>query len=49
MKINTWRSVSTTVLTLQAKTYPNYFDNIVQNSRNPRPEQAKITMKNGFV
>ena len=34
--------VSTTVLTLQAKTIPYFFDIIVQKSTNSRLEQAKI-------
>ena len=42
MKVNTYRTVSTTVLTLQAKTCPNFVENIVQNSRNARLKQAKI-------
>ena len=43
MNVNTWRIVSITVLTLQAKNYPDkFFDIIVQNSKNIRLEQDKI-------
>ena len=41
MDVNTYRIVSTTVWTLRAKKLPQFFDIIVQNSRNSRLELAK--------
>ena len=40
MNVNTWRIVSTVVLTLQAKNLPKFVDIIFQNSRNSA--EAKI-------